>query len=913
MDIRNALNGYFEKTKVPAELDPQNVSRFVVPKVTEKKETQTAEQLAEDIARNAAVSASARPKPVSRPVPAYAEPSAEKAESGEGENDTAIGASAFIKIVRYHRLTGSEFLKVLGNSKISNRAYQEIENNPGLTVKRLIELLEESPLTSADYEKLIIAVQRMAELKAEAKAKIKAEPARVERSAADSGSTAKVTEAARPAAGAHAKTENASQSDSPVPKPKSGVTPKVYSENGADGVYNRDYGEGEEEDEEEDTGKKKAKKSFLFGRRKEDDNDDDSDYDDDEDDDEDDDDDSDDEDGEYGSNRKNMHTFSKSKTVIDFGDSKDDEDDEDDEEDDDDEDEDKDDDDGNYDSFGRKKKGSNKGKFAAAAVGAVLLVAISFGIRYYFTGSLLPSDNSHSHAVEKTTDEAGIFDMLSELPSPAPAFVQNTVYSAGGIREESILKESVCGNKRLLYISNNKLYIYEQIGGQIAQLAVKDYGDKALLGLIDAEDKIAVISTGVSEPYSYSYNVPSESGADTVVTGTVERKETYVEILNSSAPEKSSDTSTLKLSGTLAAAYLHEGRIIAATYEGIEKNGAKEDFATFMPYLSNAQGKQLCAADKVFVTSAPSGSGFVTLFSLSPDGGFDMAAAAGGSGQLISKNGNELFIGQGSTLIRYDLNEGVKENGSCEFSGKISAFSGISVQDGEIRITSFDNSAATLTVLDSELSALSEIKSIGVGEELAGTCFNGKETYIITENGTCYGINGDNTAMSQSTVKITNENVYRYNDSIGIKIAASDDGSKRTGLIVSTVRLDGSLSTLYSLEISSKTVAVNAMDEYLSSPAEKNISYIGGTEENGVAVIPVTYFDGVSEVELFVICTITEEGILSVNGSIIEYDRHSEKIFAAVDGDTVIAVTKGKIITASAQGGAVQGYFIVSE
>lgn len=907
MDIRNALNGYFEKTKVPAELDPQNVSRFVVPKVTEKKEAQTAEQLAEDIARNAAASASPRPKPVSQPipVPSYAEPAAEKAESGEGENDTVIGASAFIKIVRYHKLTGSEFLKVLGNSKISNKAYQEIENNPGLTVKRLIELLEESPLTSADYEKLIIAVQRMSELKAEAKAKIKAEPARLERTSADGGIT-KVAETTRPAAGVHAKTENVPQSDTPVSVSKSGVTPKVYSDKSSDGVYGG-YDEDEDEDEddfdEENTGKKKAKKLFLFGKRKNDDyEDDDDDYDDDDDDDDEYDSEDDDEDGKYGYKRKDGSALKRSKTVIDFGDDSEDYSDGDDNDND---------DDGDYDSFGRKKKGSNKGKFAAAAIGAVLLVGISFGLRYYFTGSLLPSDNSHE--VEKTTDEADLFDMLSELPSPAPAFVQNTVYSAGGIREESILKESVCGNKRLLYISNNKLYIYEQIGGQIAQLAVKDYGDKALLGLIDAGDKLAVISTGVSEPYSYSYNVPSESGADTVVTGTVERKETYVEILSSSAPENSSDTSTLKLSGTLAAAYLHEGRIIAATYEGVEKNGAKEDLATFMPYLSNEQGRQLCAADKVFAAPDPSGSGFVTIFSLSPDGGFDMAAAAGGSGQLISKSGDELFIGQGSTLIRYDLNEGVKENGSCGLSGKISAFSGISAQDGEIRVTSLENSAAALTALDAELSVLSEIKNIGVGEELAGTCFNGRETYIITENGTCYGIDGDNTAMSQSNVKITNENVYRYSDSIGIKIAASDDGSKRTGLIVSTVRLDGSLSTLYSLEISSKTVAVSAMDEYLSSPAEKNISCIGGKEENGVAVIPVTYFDGVSEVELFVICTVSEEGILSVNGSIIEYDRHSEKIFAAVDGDTVTAVTKGKIITASAQGGAVQGYFIISE
>ena len=909
MDIRNALNGYFEKTKVPAELDPQNVSSFVVPKLTEKKETRTAEQLAEEIAYNAGRANPPSTKPASAPAPSYAGTPPRDEENSKG--DTAINASAFIKIVRYHKLTGSEFLKILGNSKISNSAYQEIESNPGLTVKRMIELLEESPLTSADYEKLIIAVQRMSELKEEAKAKIKAEPSRVERNNTDNGVTKTIAYSDPAGTTVRKNTENGSETSLPSPTVKSGVVPKTYSNN----VDSDDEDEDEDEDEE-DTRGKKSKRLFLFGKHKNTDTDanDDSDDDDDNeygynsgDEGEDDDDDDDDDGGDYneysrlGKKSPNNPSVKKSKTVISLGDDNGDED----------EDDDDDEGDGGYDSFGRKKKGSNKGKIAVAAVGAAVLVGISFGIRYYFTGSLLPYSDSQTE--EKITDEAGLFDMMSELPAPSPAFVQNTVYSAGGIREESVLKESVCGNKRLLYISDNKLYIYEQIGGQIAQLAVKDYGNKSLLGLIDAGDKIAVVSTGLSEPYSYSYNVPSESGADTVVTGTVERKETVVEIMNASAPEKSSDINTINLSGTLAAAYLYDdGRIIAATYEGIEKNSVKEDFATFMPYLSDGNSKQLCGADKTFISSSPSNSGFVTVFSLAPDGSFDMAAAAGGSAQLISKNGNELFIGQGNTLVRYDLSEGVTENGFCGLSGKIGPFSGISVQNGEIRITALDDSAAVLNVLDGELSLLGEVKNIGVGEVLLGTCFNGRETYIVTENGTCYGIDGDNSVMSQSSVKITNEKIYRYSDSIGIKIAASDDGNKRTGLTVSTVRLDGSLSTLYSLEISSKTVAVNARDEYISSPAEENISYIGGTQENGTAVIPVIYFDGVSEVELFVICTVTEEGILSVNGNITEYDRQSENIFAAVDGDTVIAVTKGKIVTAKAQDGAVQGYFLTN-
>lgn len=913
MDIRNALNGYFEKTPVPAELDPQNVSKFVVPKVTEKKETKTSERLGGGIADGEPKSAeaSAAVRTVSAPA---------RVPSEEEENGAVIGASAFIKIVRYHKLTGSEFLSILGNSKISNKAYQEIETNPGLTVKRLIELLEESPLTSADYERLIIAVQRMAALKEEAKAKIKAEPARV-------GLTAQSSER---------KTARGEEDASAPSRPKAGYTPSVYSRGGsARDDYGEDNGGEEEEEDEDDTDggydgyreeretKKKSKGRFLFGKRKKEDDESVDDEDEDDDDEEDDDEDDDGQRSSRGKSRgkdggaEKLHIgekdsddspIKKSKTAIalpfDGNDGDDDEDD-----DGDDYDDYGDDDDDDDDGFGRKKKKSNKGKIIAAAVGAAALIGISFGLRYWLTGSLLPFDNTR--AEEKIVTEGDIYDMLSELPAPAPAFVRSELYSAGGIREENILKEYVCANKRFLYISDNKLYIYELIGGQAARLAVRDYGEEKLLGIVQDGESLAVVSEGVSQPYSFSYSVPSESGADTVVSGTVERKETLVELLDASAPEK--EGNEVSLSGTLAAAYLHEGRIIAVTYEGMEENGVKEDPATFMPYISDGE-KRLCAAEKVFMPPQPLNGGFVTVFSLNPDGSFDAASAAGGTSQLVSKNGNRLFVGQGSTLISYDLTDGVKENGFCALSGKISGFSGINVQDGEIRVTSLDSSAAVLNVFDSELSPLSEVTNIGVGEKLAATCFNGRETYIVTENGTCFGIDGDNSVMSQSSVKITNESIYRYSDDIGIKLTAADDGSKRTGLIVSTVRLDGSLNTLYSLEISSKTVAANALDEYLSSPAEENIYYIGGSSESGVIVVPVVYFDGVCEVELFVICTVNgENGILSVNGTIIEYNRQSERIFAAVDGDTVAAVTKGMIITAKAQDGAVQGYFSTNE
>lgn len=881
MDIRNVLNGYFEKTPVPEELDPHNASRFVVPNIAEKREARvelSEEEAAEQIRQpRTRISEPGREQPAPE---AYIMPRTDKPAEPEyvpvrkSEEETGeINASSFIKIVQHNRLTGKEFLSILGNSKISNKAYQEIESNPRLTVKRLIELLEESPLSPADYEKLIIAVQRMAQLKAEAKAKIKSEPPRV-----TSRQETEPVSAAETSTGLSAASEARAQASA---EPNIKIAPKSADVKSSISLS-----------EKKNAGYVPSAAKYYI------DPDDDSEEDDD------------DEEEAYDKEKEAAEQLAsvKSRIQINF----DDDDDEDDEDDDD--------DDYYYDDDDEdgKKRGSNSGKITVSAIGAVLLIGLSFGLRYRLTGSWLPSENTV--IVEEVLDEGKLFEALSPLPSPSPAFTGNTAYSAGGVREDSIVKSPICGNKRLLYTENNKLYIYEQIGGQVAQLEARDYKERTLKGIIEAGDKLAAISTGTAEPYSYTCIVPSESeeGVDTAVTGTVQRNETYIELTDASSPEKTADGTMITLSGTFVTAYLQDNRLIMVTCEELPADSAAGDTATFMPYLSVDGKKSFCSAEKVFVSS-PTHKGFVTVFSLNINdpADCDMAAAAGGSKPLVTKSGNELFIGQNSTLIRYSLNEGVMENGHCEIEGRISDFSGISSVSGEIRVTSLEKSpdseeySASLTVLDGELNTLGEIKNIGKGEDLAATCFHERETYIVTENGTCFGIDGENGVMSQSSVRITNEVVYRYSDDIGIKITAADDGVRRTGLIVSTVKLDGNLTPLYNLEISSKTVAVNALDEYISSPAEDDVSVLGGSGENGFLVVPVKYFDGVSQVERFIICTVGSDGILSVNGAVTEYDRRSDRIFAQVDGDVVIAVTKGKIITAKAQDGTVQSYYFM--
>ena len=98
------------------------------------------------------------------PVQGYDPTAPDEPEEEQGSPDKAFDAETFISVVSAEKMKGSEFLRLIGNTRISNSVYREIEQNPHLTKKRLVELLEQSPLTEADYYKMLTAIKHRREM-----------------------------------------------------------------------------------------------------------------------------------------------------------------------------------------------------------------------------------------------------------------------------------------------------------------------------------------------------------------------------------------------------------------------------------------------------------------------------------------------------------------------------------------------------------------------------------------------------------------------------------------------------------------------------------------------------------------------------------------------------------------------------
>ena len=94
--------------------------------------------------------------------------------------NSEMTAGTFLKSLKQLKISGSEFLELLGNSKIGNAEYRRIEENPHLKFDELLEILDNSALTGDDYRMLLAAATHRRNLREERRRREEEAVARLE-------------------------------------------------------------------------------------------------------------------------------------------------------------------------------------------------------------------------------------------------------------------------------------------------------------------------------------------------------------------------------------------------------------------------------------------------------------------------------------------------------------------------------------------------------------------------------------------------------------------------------------------------------------------------------------------------------------------------------------------------------------
>ena len=77
------------------------------------------------------------------------------------EDNADMTAGVFLRKLKELKISGSDFLELLGNSKIGNMEFRRIEENPHLKFDELLQILDNSVLSGDDYRMIIsVATQR---------------------------------------------------------------------------------------------------------------------------------------------------------------------------------------------------------------------------------------------------------------------------------------------------------------------------------------------------------------------------------------------------------------------------------------------------------------------------------------------------------------------------------------------------------------------------------------------------------------------------------------------------------------------------------------------------------------------------------------------------------------------------------
>ena len=533
-------------------------------------------------------------------------------------------------------------------------------------------------------------------------------------------------------------------------------------------------------------------------------------------------------------------------------------------------------------------EGINRGKLVFCAVCAVLLIGVSFLIRYLATGSILPTDSPSDNSAPavsiptEITSNEDIYALLSAVSPRSPMTV--TGYYRG---DNTPYNEYLCTSP----VEMDDVMLIPE--GKSIKAVVLDEAAPVIKGSIP-----------INENKSYKGFLTDDSSIYLVY----EDEELYIEIYNSDLAL----TDTYSQSGRLIGINADKGVLVAVTaLNAVERKASSE--ADLPTYTIKGEKKTL-GYEEIEILDKISYGGF-TVTGIVCGGEAEVSAELGGYSSFVS------FTEKGFDLLIADCNKtylksysliGTRTNLDREkvFSGE--AFSPQSL-NGDI-LTGYEpykNGITMSLVTDSKTEKL-------LAAENAipkGIAHNGDKTYIIAESDgktMLYGYKGMEKIENIAADLIYTEKLRDCGELLaGLKAEADSDGN-RTGLRLSLFS--------YNEGLKEEAYAVIGVDPKTD---EKYISYLSGDGETNplnIAVSPdgkrlgisTVYFDGISEIERMLIYE-NMNGSLTELGNIMLFDINSDYRALSFRGDTLFIVTEDRIITVDAATCSPTGYFTGEE
>lgn len=888
-------------SKAPDEFRPSDGGKFG--DETAEIDTSDDDGLIGEMERISEIASGNAPAPEPEKTEKYEK--ADDSAVSEDEEDTAekgaveLNAKTFISVISAERIKGGEFLQMLGNTRISNSAYREIETNPNLTKARLIEILEQSPLTSDDYYKLLTMVKERRELlDAKEERRLKQEQAGLFTVRREKYQK---KEREEPKSELSKLLEETSVADEIIGTPVS--REELPEEKPSEKKEQPEIAETvEETDKAEETAPEKPvatpriptptrartskkKPSYDEGAMRLDG-------------------------GGINPPRKqgfnpfgdsDKPDFSSLEEVDELESAK-------------------------PKKLGRKDiignsvddlakeaegaakrekykgkefffddeeyyEGANRGKLIFCAVLAVLLIGASFGVRYMNTGSFLPTDEPPAVSDDEqqkpdipteVTSYADIYGIISNRETRSPAF--SAEYYGSGEAYKSALSTDILRSEGVSYILNDGVIravsLNPDAPAEKGKITLNP--ELKLLGYTESFGEIYII-------YSDGYNVTAEVyGEDMALSYTYSQNGSFVGFRT------------------------YQNKLLLITKLNMSETAKEGETETFVPaYSFNGAEKTIEFTDVNLLEKADY-NGYTVIGCAASDGG-QATAVIGGYDTFFSwidDSFNLIYADKNKTFeVSYEL-VGTKVNALYEKQYKGEAFSADSV-NGDIFV-GYNLNDGKLIISD---TTTTELSFAGDGERPIGFTSTATKAFVITDHpergAVLYGFNTVGTLSADETAGAdavyTDKLVTLGDKLLGLKAVAGADGS-REGLKLSVYTYDGSLKETVFADISVDEKTDPKYAKYLSGDAEANNGYLAVSEDGKRIAVGTVYFDGVSEIERIILFGY-ENGVLTELGDLLLFDVKSDYRVLTIKDNTLYIITEDRIITTDTEECKPTGYF----